>query len=77
MHWGNAVAELFFHTLNTQLIHHERFRDKNEASQALFNSIEAYYKRRRRHSSIEYKIPAELERNGKMTECGLTSYPPF
>lgn len=57
----NAVAESFFHTLKTQLTHHERFRDKNEAELALFNYIEAYYNRRRRHSSIGYRTPAEFE----------------
>ena len=57
----NAVAESFFHTLKTQLTHHVRFRDKNEAELALFNYIEAYYNRRRHHSAIDYKTPAELE----------------
>ena len=59
--WDNAVAESFFHTLKTQLTHHERFRDKNEAELALFNYIETYYNRRRRHSSIGYRTPAEFE----------------
>jgi len=59
--WDNAVAESFFHTLKTQLTHHVRFRDKNEAEQALFNYIEAYYNRRRRHSVIGYRTPAEFE----------------
>jgi len=59
--WDNAVAESFFHTLKTQLTHHVRFRDKNEAELALFNYIEAYYNRRRRHSAIGYRTPAEFE----------------
>lgn len=59
--WDNAVAESFFHTLKTQLTHHEHFRDKNEAELALFNYIEAYYNRKRRHSAIGYKTPAEFE----------------
>ena len=61
--WDNAVAESFFHTLKTQLTHHARFRDKNEAELALFNYIEAYYNRRRRHSAIGYRTPAEFEQN--------------
>jgi len=59
--WDNAVAESFFHTLKTQLTHHECFRDKNEAELALFNYIEAYYNRRRRHSAIGYRTPVEFE----------------
>jgi hypothetical protein len=50
--WDNTVAESFFHTLKTQLTHHMHFRGKNEAELALFNYIEAYYNRRRRHSAI-------------------------
>ena len=59
--WDNAVAESFFHTLKTQLIYHVRFTDKAQAEKTLFNYIEAYYNRRRRHSSIGYKSPAEFE----------------
>ena len=59
--WDNAVAESFFHTIKTQLIFHRRFKDKNEAEQALFNYIEAYYNRRRRHSSNGYQSPAMFE----------------
>jgi putative transposase len=59
--WDNAVAESFFHTLKTQLIYHVQFKDKNEAEQALFDYIEVYYNRRRRHSTIGYKSPAMFE----------------
>lgn len=59
--WDNAVAESFFHTLKTQLVFHKHFRDKEEAEQALFNYIEAYYNRRRRHSSNGYQSPALFE----------------
>ena len=59
--WDNAVAESFFHTIKTQLIFHRRFKDKNEAEQALFNYIEAYYNRRRRHSSNGHQSPAMFE----------------
>ena len=59
--WDNAVAESFFHTLKTQLVFHRRFKDPEEAEQALFNYIEAYYNRRRRHSSNGYQSPAMFE----------------
>lgn len=59
--WDNAVAESFFHTLKTQLVFHRRFKDEEEAEQALFNYIEAYYNRRRRHSSNGYQSPATFE----------------
>ena len=59
--WDNAVAESFFHTLKTQLIYHRKFLYQKDAEQALFNYIELYYNRRRRHSTIGYKSPASYE----------------
>jgi len=59
--WDNAVAESFFHTLKTQLTHHQIFTDRAQAEQALFNYIEVYYNRRRRYSANGYKSPAKFE----------------
>ncbi len=65
--WDNAVAESFFHTLKTQLIHHVKFKNRKEAERELFIYIEAYYNRRRRHSTNGYLSPAEFEnRNTKL-----------
>lgn len=59
--WDNAVAESFFHTLKTQLTHHCTFQNAVEAEQVLFNYIEVYYNRRRKHSTNGYKSPAQYE----------------
>ena len=59
--WDNAVAESFFHTIKTQLIHHRTFQNVAEAEQALFNYIEVYYNRKRKHSTNGYKSPAHYE----------------
>jgi len=59
--WDNAVAESFFASLKTQLIHHVKFRDKLEAEHSLFNYIEVYFNRQRKHSTNGYKTPALLE----------------
>jgi len=59
--WDNAVAESFFHTLKTQLIYQRKFTDRREAELALFHYIEAYYNRRRRHSSNGWMSPAAFE----------------
>ncbi|USE39828.1 IS3 family transposase [Endozoicomonas sp. SCSIO W0465] len=40
--WDNAVAESFFHTLKTELIHHEDFQTREEAHQAIFEYIEVF-----------------------------------
>lgn len=59
--WDNAVAESFFHSIKTQMIHHCRFQNVAETEQALFNYIEVYYNRRRKHSTNGYKSPANYE----------------
>lgn len=59
--WDNAVAESFFHTLKTQFIRHHKFSTQDEAELAIFQYIEAYYNRRRRHSSNGWMSPSEYE----------------
>lgn len=59
--WDNAVVESFFHTLKTQLTHHVCFKNVQEAEASLFNYIEVYYNRRRRHSTNNYKSPVSFE----------------
>jgi len=57
----NAVAESFFGTLKTELVTHEDYRTKDEAKKSLFEYIELFYNRRRRHSFLGYISPAEFE----------------
>ena len=68
--WDNAVAESFFASLKTQLVHHVNFRNMREAEYSLFNYIEVYFNRQRKHSTNGYKAPALFEQewwnNGKM-----------
>ena len=45
--WDNAVSESFFHSLKTELVHHERFKTRAEANQAIFEYIEVFYNRQR------------------------------
>jgi len=59
--WDNAVAESFFHTLKTELVHHVKFKTKEEAKQAIFEYIEVYYNRLRMHSANDYLSPVEFE----------------
>ncbi|MDH3355247.1 MAG: IS3 family transposase [Chromatiales bacterium] len=57
----NAVAESFFGTLKTEMVDHEDYRTKSEAKQSLFEYIEIFYNRRRRHSYLGYLSPVEYE----------------
>ena len=59
--WDNAVAESFFATLKTELIHDRRWQTRLELRSAVFEYIEVFYNRRRLHSSLGYKTPAEVE----------------
>ena len=58
----NAVAESFFGTLKTELVDHEDYRTRAEAKQSLFEYIEIFYNRQRRHSYLGYVSPMEYER---------------
>jgi putative transposase len=58
----NAVAESFFGTLKTELVDHEDYHTKASAKQSLFEYIEVFYNRRRKHSYLGYVSPEEYER---------------
>ncbi len=60
--YDNAAMESFWHTLKVELIHRRHFQTRAEAKQAIFEYIEVFYNRLRRHSSIGYVSPAEFER---------------
>ncbi|WP_323662371.1 IS3 family transposase, partial [Aliarcobacter butzleri] len=59
--WDNAVAESFFHSLKTELIHHENFLTRKQANEKIFEYIEIFYNRQRLHSSNNYMSPSEFE----------------
>jgi putative transposase len=59
--WDNAVAESFFSTLKTELVHRCDFETRTAAHAALSSYIESFYNCRRMHSSIEYRSPVEHE----------------
>jgi putative transposase len=60
--WDNAPMESFFASLKTELVHHEDYATRAEAKASIFEYIEAFYNRVRRHSSLGYVAPAEYER---------------
>lgn len=60
--WDNAPSESFFHTLKTELIHHRRYQARQEAKQEIFEYIEVFYNRQRRHSTIGCQTPLGYEK---------------
>ena len=59
--WDNAPVESFFATLKKELVHHRRYRSRAEAKADMFEYIEVWYNRKRRHSSLDYRCPVEYE----------------
>lgn len=59
--YDNAVVESFFGTLKTELVADQTFLTRAEARQAIFEYIEVFYNRQRRHSALDYLSPAEYE----------------
>lgn len=61
----NAAMESWFSTLKCEL--GERFNSYALAKEELFDYIEAFYNRRRRHSSLDYLSPVDFEQRGRET----------
>jgi putative transposase len=59
--WDNAVAESFFKTMKTEMVYHENFITRVQAKLAIFEYIEVWYNRKRRHSTLGYLTPQEFE----------------
>lgn len=59
--WDNACVESFFGTLKRELVYHRQYTTRREATQDIFEYIEVFYNRQRRHSTLGYRSPAEFE----------------
>jgi putative transposase len=64
MPYDNAIVESFFSSLKNELVHHERFRDQDHARAKVFDYIEGFYSRKRRHQSLGYMTPHEVAMQG-------------
>jgi putative transposase len=60
--WDNAPVESFFASLKRELVHHERYTTREQAKASIFEYVEAFYNRVRRHSSLGFLSPEEFER---------------
>ena len=65
--WDNAPMESFFATLKTELVYREQFKTRQEAKAKIFEYIEVFYNRQRRHSSLGYKSPVDFERRQSLS----------
>ena len=60
--YDNAVAESFFGTLKTELVYEQTYRSREQARQSIFEYIEIFYNRVRRHSTLNYQSPENFEK---------------
>jgi transposase InsO family protein len=72
--WDNAVMESFFSRLKVELIYAENYRTVEQARSGIFDYIEVFHNRKRRHSAIGYVSPHQYEQQFKQltvsTFCG-------
>jgi putative transposase len=59
--WDNAMMESFFATLKKERIHLEEYATRAEARGSVFDYIERFYNRLRRHSALGYLSPDQFE----------------
>jgi transposase InsO family protein len=59
--WDNAPMESFFKTLKSELVYQQEYKTREQAARSIFQYIEVFYNRTRRHSSLGYKSPAQFE----------------
>ena len=78
--WDNAPTESLVATIKKELVHHERYATRNAARRSLFEYIEVFYNRQRRHSALDYQTPEAVhhgrnreEGRGGLGERGLVS----
>ena len=65
--YDNALCESFFATLECELLDRRSFRSHAEARMAIFDFVEGFYNRRRRHSALGYQSPVAFEDNQAKT----------
>ena len=59
--WDNACIERVFGTLKRELVYHRHYATREDAKRDIFEYIEVFYNRKRRHSTLGYDSPAEYE----------------
>ena len=64
--YDNAVCESFFHTLKTELVYFEKYENRDQAKQSIFEYIEVFYNQQRLHSALGYKTPVEFAKLKKV-----------
>jgi transposase InsO family protein len=64
--YDNAVAESFFHTMKTEWVFFEHYQTRFQARTSIFDYVETFYNRERRHSTLNYLSPLAYEQKFAM-----------
>ena len=78
--YDNAVMESFFSTMKTELANHADYATHQQATSSIFEWIEVFYNRQRRHSSLNYLSPEAFEAQNHINRRARHSWvspPPF
>ena len=59
--YDNAAQESFYHTLKTEHVYFEFYENREEDKKSIFEYIEVFYNRKRRHSTLGYVSPVMFE----------------
>ena len=59
--YDNAVTESFWGRMQTELLNRQRWNTRVELANAIFEYIEGFHNRRRRHSALGWQTPVEFE----------------
>ena len=65
--YDNALAESFIATLKSELLHRHSWPSRESVRTAIFEYLEGFYNRRRLHSALGYRSPADFE-EGRIKE---------
>ena len=69
--YDNAMIESFWGTLKEECFGLEIFLTRKEAKTAIFEYIEVFYNRKRKHSSLGYLSPVDYEKQGRIVESTI------
>lgn len=67
--YDNAAMESFFHTLKTEHVYFEFYKTREQAKQSIFEYVEVFYNRKRRHSTLGYVSPMIFENQWQKQEA--------
>jgi transposase InsO family protein len=66
-YFDNVMMESFFSSLKKELVHLLTFHSKDQAHRVIFEYIEIFYNRQRRHSALNQKSPLEYYQDAAQT----------